>query len=141
MDRLNSEAAKVAAAHVQQVSTAESKAEVASPEVAAKEVIRTSIAVDMTEIARQLVKTSSGRADLESLVASQGEHEQQEPRNALAVPTGKPLSMFDPSALPAAYTEFLFGDCVPFLKRATSVTCQQIFDALPSREELEYALP
>ena len=140
MDRLNSEAAKVAAAHVQQVSTAESKAEVATREVAAKEVIRTSIAVDMTDIARQMVRTNSGRADLERLVVSQSQ-EQQEPRNALAVPTGKPLSMFDPSALPAAYTEFLFGDCVPFLKRATSVTCQQLFDALPSREELEYALP
>ena len=124
MGRLNREAAKVAAVHMQQVSTAASNAEVASREAAAREVIRSSIAVDMTEIARQLVKTSGGRAGLESLVASQGEHEQQEPRNALAVPTGKPLSMFDPSALPAAYTEFLFGDCVPFLKRATAVTLE-----------------
>ena len=49
--------------------------------------------------------------------------------------------MFDSSALPAAYTEFLFGDCVPFLKRDTPATCQQIFDALPNREELEYTLP
>ncbi len=60
---------------------------------------------------------------------------------ALAVPSGKALSIFDPSALPAAYTEFLFGDCVPFLKRETPVTCQQIFAALPAREELEYSLP
>jgi hypothetical protein len=42
--------------------------------------------------------------------------------------------LFDPAALVAAYTEFLFGDCVPFLKREASVT------ALPSREELQYTL-
>ena len=56
------------------------------------------------------------------------------------MPSGKPLSIFDPASLPAAYTEFLFGDCVPFLKRETPVTAQQLFDALPSREELEYDL-
>ena len=48
--------------------------------------------------------------------------------------------MFEPSALPACFPEFLFGDCVPFLKRETPVTAQQIFDALPSREELQYSL-
>ena len=62
------------------------------------------------------------------------------PWEALAVPTGKPLSIFDPSALPAAFTEFLFGDCVPSLKWQTLVTTQQNFDALPSREELQYSL-
>ena len=56
------------------------------------------------------------------------------------MPTGRPLSIFDPASFPAAYTEFLFGDCVPFLKRACPVTAQQVFDALPRREELEYAL-
>ena len=42
--------------------------------------------------------------------------------------------------MPAAFTEFLYGDCVPFLKRLTPVTAQQVFDALPNREELEYTL-
>ena len=50
------------------------------------------------------------------------------------------MSIFDPSALPAAFTEFLFGDCVPSLKRQTPVATQQIFDALPNREELQYSL-
>ena len=44
------------------------------------------------------------------------------------------------SALPAAYTEFLFGDCAPFLDRETPGACHHIFAALPSREELEYSL-
>ena len=66
--------------------------------------------------------------------------EDKEP-TALAVPSGKLLSLLDSTTLPAAYIEFLFGDCVPFLKRETPLTCQQIFDALPEREELEYSLP
>ena len=55
-------------------------------------------------------------------------------------PTGKPLSIFDPSASLAAYTKLLFGNCVPFLKRETPVACQQFFSALPTREKLEYQL-
>ena len=87
-----------------------------------------------------MTRSSKTCAELQSLAAAQSENEQKQPQQALAVPTGKPLSIFDPSALPAAYTEFLFGDCVPFLKRETPVTCQQIFAALPSREELQYNL-
>jgi hypothetical protein len=94
----------------------------------------------MIDIARSLSRTSKSRAELQSLVTGQAESEQQQPFEALAVPSGKPLSIFDTTALPAAYTEFLFGDCVPFLKRDTPVTVQQIFDALPSREELQYDL-
>jgi hypothetical protein len=107
-------------------------------QVASKEFVRTSIAVDMIDIAKQLSKSSPGR--LQSLAAAQGENEQMKPEQALAVPTGKPLSIFDPPSLPAAYTEFLFGDCVPFLKRETPVTCQQIFSYLPNKEKLEYHL-
>ena len=109
-------------------------------QVASKGMIRTSIAVDMIDIARGLSKTSKTRAELQSLVTGQTETEQQQPCEALAVPSGKPLSIFDTTALPAACTELLFGDCVPFLKRDTPVTVQQIFDALPSREELQYDL-
>ena len=89
------------------------------------------IAVSMQDIAQTLRKSKEAKAEWERLVATQ---EEKEP-SALAVPTGKPLSIFDSTALPAAYTEFLFGDCVPFLKRDTPLTCQQIFDALPRREE------
>ena len=84
-----------------------------------------------------MAKNKEAKTEWERLVAAQ---EEKEP-TALAVPTGEPLSIFDSTALPAAYTEFLFGDCVPFLKRDTPLTCQQIFDALPQREELEYSLP
>ena len=94
----------------------------------------------MIDIAKSLAKSPTQQAELQKLIASQTENEQSSCRDALVVPTGKPLSIFDPAALPSAYTEFLFGDCVPFLKRETPVTLQQIFDALPSREELEYHL-
>ena len=77
---------------------------------------------------------------MEALAAIQTDNAEKEPKEALAVPGGSPLSMFDPASFPAAFTEFLYGDCVPFLKRDTPITCQEIFDALASREELEYTL-
>jgi hypothetical protein len=141
MSKLNAEAAKVAQAEMQKRCGGEHPtASSLVTQVASKELVRTSIAVDMIDIAKGLSKSSKTRAELQSLVTGQTETEQLQPQEALAVPSGKPLSIFDASALPAAYTEFLFGDCVPFLKRETSVTVQQIFDALPSREELEYDL-
>ena len=140
MEKLNAEAAKFAQSSMQQAAGDDS-ARVATQKAAAKELVRNSIAVDMIDIAKQMTKTNGGREAMERLATAQTDNEKKMPIHALAVPSGKPLSIFDPSALPAAYTEFRFGDCVPFLKRETPVTCQQIFDALPNREELEYSLP
>ena len=143
MTKINAEAAKFAQAETQRHNGEEPQAvrQVAAvKQIAAKETVRTSIAVDMIDVARGLTRSPQSRAEMQSLMTAQTENEQQMPLEALAVPSGKPLSMFDPSALPAAYTEFLFGDCVPFLKRETKVTVQQIFAALPSREELQYEL-
>ena len=139
MARLNAEAAKYAQAKLQQAS-GQNLATAVAKGVATKEFVRTTIAVDMADVARQMTRSSKTCAELQSIVAAQSENEQEQPQQALAVPSGKPLSIFDPSALPSAYTEFLFGDCVPFLKRETPITCQQIFAALPSREELQYSL-
>ena len=143
MTRINTEAAKFAQATAQRNNKDEppaSRQAAAVKQIAAKEIVRTSIAVDMIDVARQLNKSMKNQAEMQTLMAAQTENEQKMPLEALAVPSGKPLSMFDPCALPAAYTEFLFGDCVPFLKRETKVTAQQIFAALPSREELQYQL-
>ena len=140
MQKLNAEAAKFAQAEMKQRSGDEHSAATALQPTVCAEMVRTSVAVDMIDIARNLSRSSKHRAELQSLVTAQSENEEKTPWEALAVPTGKPLSIFDPSALPAAFTEFLFGDCVPFLKRQTPVTAQQIFDALPNREELQYSL-
>ena len=143
MTRINTEAAKFAQAEAQRHNSDEplaSRQVAVVKQIAAKEMVRTSIAVDMIDVARRMTKSIPTRAEMQSLMTAQTEHEQQMPLEALAVPSGKPLSMFDPCALPAAYTEFLFGDLVPFLKRETKVTAQQIFAALPSREELQYQL-
>ena len=140
MSALSAEAAKCAQAEMSRGAVEQPTTSSVTKLVASKELVRTKIAVDMIDIAQGLTRSTRTRAELQNLIAGQAEAEQQQPREALAVPTGKPLSMFDPPALPAAYTEFLFGDCVPFLKRETPVTVQQLFDALPSREELEYYL-
>ena len=117
------------------------KAVATAQKIAAQEVMRKVVAVDMQDIAKHLQRTTVGRGAMEQIAAFQEKSANPNLVQALAVPTGKPLSMFDSAALPAAYTEFLFGDCVPFLDRETPVTCQQVFDALPSREELEYSMP
>ena len=44
--------------------------------------------------------------------------EKEEPVQALAVPANKPLSVFEAATYPACFTEFFYGDCAPFLKRA-----------------------
>ena len=50
------------------------------------------------------------------------------------------MSTFHAATLPAAYVEFQFGDCTPFLDRPKKLACKEIFAALPWREELEYHL-
>ena len=136
LETLSVEGAKFAQAQMKEQSGDE-VVEAVAQKTAIKELISTTVAVNLQDIARQMAKNKEAKAEWERLVAAQ---EEKEP-TALAVPTGEPLSIFDSTALPAAYTEFLFGDCVPFLKRDTPLTCQQIFDALPQREELEYSLP
>ena len=136
LETLSAEGAKFAQAQMKQQS-GDKVAEAVTQKTAIKELISSTIAVNLQDIAQQMARNKEAKAEWERLVAAQ---EDKEP-TALAVPTGEPLSIFDSTALPAAYTEFLFGDCVPFLKRDTPVTCQQIFDALPQREELEYSLP
>ena len=48
--------------------------------------------------------------------------------------------MLDPPAWSAAFTEFLYGDCVPNLSRPRPVAMRNLFHYLASREELEYSL-
>ena len=115
MNRLNEEAAKFVKAEVQQHGgVEEASTQSVTKLVAAKELVRTTIAVDMIDIARGMSGSGTTRAELQRLVAGAAGADQEKPLEALAVPTGKPLSIFDPPSLPAAYTEFLFGDCVPF---------------------------
>ena len=92
------------------------------------------IVVDLQEILRKLGKTNPQR--LEALVTGAP----QKQIEALAIPTGKPMSTFHAATLPAAYVEFQFGDCTPFLDRPRKIACEQIFQTLSWREELEYHL-
>ena len=104
LEMLSVEGAKYAQAHMM-----EEAAEAAAEKTAAKEFISTSIAVNLQDIAKRLTRDTKAMAEWERLAAVQ---EETDPM-ALAVPSGKPLSMFDTTALPATYTEFTFGDCVP----------------------------
>ena len=124
----------------------------ATQEMAATEQA-TRIAVDLQDIMKRLMRGDK-KAKLEEMVSEYRKAvapatDEQKDRSsasqpaleALAVPSGTPLSTFDPNTYPACYPEYLYGDCVPFLERKRPVTCQQVFAALPDREELEYTLP
>ncbi len=58
----------------------------------------------------------------------------------LRVQTGAPLSLFDPAAWVACFTEFFYGDCVPNLERPAKISWRRLFRYLMNREELEYHL-
>ena len=119
METLSAEGAKFAQAHIKQQSE-DQVAEAVAQKTSIKELISSTIAVNLQDIAQQMAKNKEAKAEWERLVAAQ---EDTEP-TALAVPSGKPLSMFDSTALPAAYTEFLFGGCVPFPQARHSCNLQ-----------------
>ena len=123
---LSQEAAKIARASPAQL-------EVPTSVVAAEEQCKR-IVFDLQDIAKKLSKRDASKLDA---IAAGKPHPQLE---ALAVPSGAPMSTFHAATLPAAYVEFHFGDCCPFLSRPKPVACKQIFGALPWREELEYTL-
>ena len=127
MGALKQEAGKLLQAEVRALSGQDVAA--ATAQAGAKEHVK-HIAVDLSEIAERMRKSKGGSAELEKLAAVQRDNAEKEPHEALAVPGGAALSMFETASLPAAFAEFLFGDCVPFLNRTVPITCQQICDAL-----------
>ena len=58
----------------------------------------------------------------------------------LHIRSGKPVNMFEAAAWPAAFVEFMYGDCAPNLARPQRVGIRELFYYLASREELEYSL-
>ena len=89
----------------------------------------TSIAVDLQDIMKRLMREDN-KGMLEEMVreyrkAVAPATDEQKDRSsasqpaleALAVPSGTPLSTFDPNTYPACYPEYFYGDCVSFLER------------------------
>ena len=130
---LNAEATKLS-----QAAASKPTSDVDAAQVGSEEHVRR-IALDIQDVMKRLTKKN--KAVLDQVVQSHDDLQKEEPGDALAVPTNKPLSVFQAASYPACFTEFFYGDCAPFLKRRNQLSCQQVFDALPSREELEYSLP
>ena len=126
LELLTSEAKKIAKA-------ATTEGEAPTAQVGAHEQCKR-IVVDLQDVAKRLSKTKPHTLDR---LATSHVHPGVD---ALAIPSGALMSTFHAATLPAAYVEFQFGDCTPFLKRPKEIPCKQIFAALPWREELEYHL-
>jgi hypothetical protein len=90
--------------------------------------------VDLREIAQKLDKHKfQEKAKLLDCVDNK----------ALFVPSNKLLSMFNSSTWTQCFTEFWYGDALPNtseLKQKPKLTFEELFEALPDREELEYQL-
>ena len=119
--------------HANEAGTDESKISACIAAAGAQEQCRR-IAVDLQDVARKLAKKDPSRLD--ELV--QGKPQKQ--LEALALPSTKPSMTFHAGTLPAAYVEFPFCDCCPFLDRPKKTACKQFLGSLPWREELEYSL-
>jgi len=60
---------------------------------------------------------------------------------ALFVPSGKAMSMFSPHTWSKCFSEFWYGDCLPNMPhQQPRLSFEELFEALPDREELEYQL-
>ena len=77
--------------------------EAATAEAGAREHLRR-VAVDLHDVARELNQPRN-RHQLEAFARAE-QQQGMSPSQALAVPSGKPLSLFDAQALPAAFPEF-----------------------------------
>ena len=78
MARLNAEAAKFAQAKLQQAS-GQNLATAVAKENATKEFVRTTVAVDMADVARQITRSSKTCAELQGIIAAQSEYEKKQP--------------------------------------------------------------
>ena len=133
MDLLQGEAAKIAKA------TNNAKDDIPNTAAVGGEEHCRRIAVDLQDIMKKLAKPGASAVLDDIARAADACHTNV--TEALAVPTGKPMSTFHPSTYPACFTEWFYGDGCPFLDRPVRLSCSEVFQALASREELEYQLP
>ena len=76
----------------------------------------------------------------DTIAASRQENGKSNTPRTLHVGSVKPINSFEPPTWSAAFVEFPFGDCAPFLERPVRVEPRLLFAYLASREELEYSL-
>jgi len=105
-----------------------------------------------TALAAEKAKHGAALVDLRRLANNMGAEYQQQMTNALVsasmahgkantprtlhIRSGKPVNMFEAAAWPAAFVEFLYGDCAPNLARPRRVGLRDLFHYLATREEL-----
>ena len=95
-------------------------------------------ALELREVCRRLADRHERAVEAE-LQLLEGTRESDS--RVLVVQSGALLSMFVPESWCLCFTEFFFGDCLPFDKsRPTRLPPQTLMACLLRREELEYAL-
>ena len=95
-------------------------------------------ALELREVCRRLSDRHERAVEAE-LQLLEGTRESDS--RVLCIQSGALLSMFAPESWRLCFTEFFFGDCLPFDKsRPVRLPPQTLMECLLRREELEYAL-
>ena len=95
-------------------------------------------ALELREVCRRLSDRHERAVEAE---LQQLEGTRESDSRVLVVQSGALLSMFVPESWCLCFTEFFFGDCLPFDKsRPARLPPQTLMECLLRREELEYAL-
>ena len=95
-------------------------------------------ALELREVCRRLADRHDEEIEKELQLL---ERPQADAANVLVVEAGQLLSMFLPESWCLAFTEFFFGDCLPFdQRRPVRLAPEKVMAALLQREELVYHL-
>ena len=108
----------------------------AAADLAALRADHKTVCVDMRTLAHALGNERFQLEIEESVTAA----ERKTSPATLRIYTGAPLSLFDPAAWVACFTEFFYGDAAPNLQRPAKIGWRHLFDYLMNREELEFHL-
>ena len=105
--------------------------------VAAEETCK-SYALDLRDVCRRLSARHEKAVEEELALLERGNAGSDK---VLVVRAGQMLSMFAPESWTLCFTEFFFGDCLPFDRsRPVRVEPAVVMELLLQREELEYSL-
>ena len=111
----------------------------AAAALAAEKAKHTAACVDLRRLANKMGEKYQAKLT-DAIAAAHQQNCKANTPQTLHVRSGKPVNSFEPQAWSAAFTEFFYGDCAPFLERPRRVEPRLLFAYLANREELEYSL-
>ena len=99
----------------------------AAAALAAEKAKHTAACVDLRRLANKMGEKYQAKLT-DAIAAAHQQNCKTNTPQRLHVRSGKPVNSFEPQAWSAAFTEFFYGDCAPFLERPVRVNIPRTFD-------------